>query len=70
VAAAREEKYAAVRTPRAALPGATRAHYEVETVTIEITPDERLLNCDNSRLGLRPREPDLARGTDRPEGNR
>jgi len=53
VATALTAKYAPFRTARAAMPEATRAHYEVETVTIEITPDERILSWDNARLGLR-----------------
>jgi PPOX class probable F420-dependent enzyme len=50
VAAALAAKYAAFRTPRAAMPDATRARYEGETTTIEIVPDERILSWDNSRL--------------------
>ena len=53
VAAALDAKYAPFRTQRKAMPAATRAHYEVELATIEITPDERLLSWDNARLGLR-----------------
>lgn len=53
VAAALDAKYRAFRTPRAAMPGVTRAHYEAELATIEITPDERILSWDNARLGLR-----------------
>ncbi len=50
VASALDDKYAAFRTPRLAMPEATRAHYVTETATIEITPDERVLSWDNSRL--------------------
>jgi len=53
VAAALDAKYRTFRTPRAALPVATRAHYEVELATIEITPDAHLLSWDNARLGRR-----------------
>jgi len=51
VAEALERKYRAFRTPRPAMPAATRAHYEVALATIEITPDPRLLSWDNARLG-------------------
>jgi PPOX class probable F420-dependent enzyme len=50
VAAALDAKYAAFRTSRSAMPAATRAHYEVPTLTIEITPDARILSWDNARL--------------------
>jgi PPOX class probable F420-dependent enzyme len=53
VAAALDAKYAAYRTARAEMPAATRAHYQVEIATIEITPDGRILSWDNARLGLR-----------------
>jgi PPOX class probable F420-dependent enzyme len=46
-------KYAAFRTPRAAMPDATRAHYDTEVTTIEIQVDDRVLSWDNARLGLR-----------------
>lgn len=49
VAAALDAKYAAFRTARAAMPAATRAHYEVARATIEIIPDERMLSWDNAR---------------------
>lgn len=52
VAAALDDKYAAFRTARPAMPEATRAHYEVVTETVEITPDERILSWDNRRLRL------------------
>ncbi len=54
VAAALDAKYAAFRTRRSAMPAATRAHYEVELATIEITPDARILSWDNARLARRP----------------
>ena len=50
VAAALDAKYRAFRTPRAAMPAATRGYYEVPLTTIEITPDERILSWDNARL--------------------
>jgi PPOX class probable F420-dependent enzyme len=50
VADALDAKYRAFRTPRAAMPGATRAHYQAQLVTIEVTPDERILSWDNARL--------------------
>ena len=53
VAAVLDAKYGAFRTTRSAMPGATRAHYQVERATIEITPDERVLSWDNARLGVR-----------------
>jgi nitroimidazol reductase NimA-like FMN-containing flavoprotein (pyridoxamine 5'-phosphate oxidase superfamily) len=48
--AALDAKYAAFRTERSAMPEATRARYGVETATIEIVPDARILSWDNSRL--------------------
>lgn len=53
VSAALDAKYGAFRTARSAMPDATRAHYQVERATIEITPDEHVLSWDNARLGLR-----------------
>ena len=50
VAAALDAKYSAYRTPRDEMPGATRANYEVERTTIEITPDDRVLSWENTRL--------------------
>jgi PPOX class probable F420-dependent enzyme len=52
VDAALQEKYAAYRTQRAAMPDATRSHYEVEHVVIRIDHDDRILNWDNGKLGL------------------
>lgn len=54
VAAILHTKYAPFRTQRTAMPAATRAHYEIELATIEITPDEHVLSWDNARLRLRP----------------
>ena len=52
VAAVLDAKYRGFRTPRAAMPAATRAHYEVTLATIEITPDPCILSWDNARLGV------------------
>jgi len=52
VRTALDAKYSQYRAPRAAMPDATRAHYETATATLEIVPDERVLSWDNSRLGL------------------
>jgi len=46
------DKYDAFRTPRSAMPDATRRHYEVETTVIAVEPDRRMLTWDNSRLEL------------------
>ena len=54
VAAALDAKYAAFRTARAAMPAATRAHYDVGLATLEIVPDVRVLSWDNARLRRRP----------------
>jgi nitroimidazol reductase NimA-like FMN-containing flavoprotein (pyridoxamine 5'-phosphate oxidase superfamily) len=53
VAAALTDKYAEFRTGRAEMPDDTREHYAGETATIQITPDERILSWDNSKLDLR-----------------
>jgi nitroimidazol reductase NimA-like FMN-containing flavoprotein (pyridoxamine 5'-phosphate oxidase superfamily) len=53
VAAALDAKYAAFRTRRSAMPAATRAYYEAELATIEITPDAHILSWDNARLPRR-----------------
>ncbi len=50
VAAALDAKYRAFRTPRAVMPAASRAHYDVKLATIEIVPDQRILSWDNARL--------------------
>jgi nitroimidazol reductase NimA-like FMN-containing flavoprotein (pyridoxamine 5'-phosphate oxidase superfamily) len=50
VAVALDAKYRAFRTPRAAMPDATRGYYEAPLATIEITPDARILSWDNARL--------------------
>ena len=50
VGAALQEKYAAFRIARTAMPDPTRAHYETEVATIEIVPDDRILSWENARL--------------------
>ena len=50
VAAALTDKYSRFRTPRDQMPETTRARYEAEVATIEITPDERILSWENARL--------------------
>jgi PPOX class probable F420-dependent enzyme len=50
VAAALTDKYRRFRTPRDQMPEATRARYEAEVATIEITPDDRILSWQNARL--------------------
>jgi len=47
-----DTKYGGYRTPRAAMPKATRAYYATTSATLEIVPDDRILSWDNSRLGL------------------
>lgn len=49
-------KYSRFRLDRARMPEATRAHYDVETATVEIRPDERILSWDNAKL-FAPEEP-------------
>jgi PPOX class probable F420-dependent enzyme len=50
VMAALHTKYERFRTPRPDMPSTTRAHYETQTATIEIRPDDRILSWDNARL--------------------
>jgi len=52
VADALAEKYRAYRTLPEAMPEATRRYYDVQTAVLEITPDERVLTWDNSRLAI------------------
>jgi PPOX class probable F420-dependent enzyme len=52
IRAAMHEKYHSFRMPRASMPDETRAHYDTDATTIEIVPDERVLNWDNARLGI------------------
>ena len=49
--AALEEKYAAFRTSRDAMPAPTRAHYAGRTF-LRLWPDGRVLSWDNARLEL------------------
>jgi len=49
VAADFDRRYTRLRPPRADLPDSTKTHYQ-EFAVIEITPDERFLSWDNSRL--------------------
>lgn len=46
------EKYAGFAGDRAAMPEETRGHYEIEHLTIEIIPDERILSFENARIQL------------------
>jgi len=53
IATGLDRKYEPFRTRRAAMAEATRDHYEKHgTAYIRITPDDRILSWDNSRLGL------------------
>lgn len=54
VGAALGEKYAGFSGDRAAMPAASRRHYEIEHLVIEIEPDERILSYDNARIPLTP----------------
>lgn len=47
-----DAKYAAFRTPAAAMPAATTVHYAARTI-LRLVPDGRLLSWDNARLALR-----------------
>ena len=47
-----DDKYRAFRTEAAAMPDATRRHYDVVMTVLEIIPDDRILSWDNSRLQL------------------
>ena len=50
VASALTDKYNLFRTPRDEMPDETRSHYEAVVTTIEITPDDRILSWENTRL--------------------
>jgi PPOX class probable F420-dependent enzyme len=50
VASASATKYAGFRTDRSEMPAATRERVAVEGAILEITPDDRILSWDNSRL--------------------
>ena len=52
VNAATEDKYASYRTAPDAMPKATRDYYGIGIAVLEITPDDRILTWDNSRLEL------------------
>jgi general stress protein 26 len=47
-----DTKYGAFRTPSAAMPAATRAHYAGRTL-LRFVPSGRILSWDNARLELR-----------------
>jgi PPOX class probable F420-dependent enzyme len=47
-----DAKYGAFRTPSAAMPERTRAHYDVGRRLIRIVPEGKLLTWDNRRLGV------------------
>lgn len=47
-----ERKYARFRTARAAMPVATRRHYETEFALIHIVPDPSIISWDNRKLRL------------------
>lgn len=47
------EKYATLRTQRAAMPAATREHYErTMGAVLELVPDGKTLTWDNRKLGV------------------
>jgi PPOX class probable F420-dependent enzyme len=48
-----DAKYAAFRTERSKMPGATAAHYQQATAVVCIEPEGKLLTWDNARLGIR-----------------
>ena len=50
---ATDAKYAAFRTDRSKMPGATAQHYQAGTATVCIEPEEKLLTWDNARFGIR-----------------
>jgi len=47
-----DRKYARFRTARAAMPEATRRHYQTEFTMIRIVPDPHTITWDNRKLGL------------------
>jgi nitroimidazol reductase NimA-like FMN-containing flavoprotein (pyridoxamine 5'-phosphate oxidase superfamily) len=48
-----DRKYAAYRTAQSQMPEATRGVYQkAERATVRLTPDARVLNWDNRKLGL------------------
>ncbi len=49
-----DEKYAAFRTARSAMPAATQQHYlQQRPLVIEIQPEARVLSWHNAKLGLK-----------------
>lgn len=52
VDAALQEKYAAYKTPRAAMADDTRTHYERPFVVVRIDAEARIVSWDNRKLGL------------------
>jgi nitroimidazol reductase NimA-like FMN-containing flavoprotein (pyridoxamine 5'-phosphate oxidase superfamily) len=50
---ATDAKYAAFRTERSKMPGATAQHYQRGTATVCIEPEGKLLTWDNARLEIR-----------------
>jgi PPOX class probable F420-dependent enzyme len=53
VDAALDAKYAGFRTPRTAMPSATREHYEAGHAWIRVEPTGPFLTWDNAKLRLR-----------------
>jgi nitroimidazol reductase NimA-like FMN-containing flavoprotein (pyridoxamine 5'-phosphate oxidase superfamily) len=49
---AMDAKYAAFRTDRSKMPGATAQHYQQGSTTVCIEPEGKLLTWDNARLGI------------------
>lgn len=47
-----DAKYAAFRTDRSKMPGATAQHYQQDTAAVCIEPEGKLLTWDNARLGI------------------
>lgn len=47
-----DAKYERFSTPLSEMPDGTRQHYSIETTTIEITPDDRILSWDNARIDV------------------
>jgi hypothetical protein len=51
---AMDAKYAAFRTDRSKMPGATAQHYQQQgSTTVCIEPEGKLLTWDNARLGIK-----------------
>ena len=49
---AMDRKYESFRTPPADMPEGVRRHTDIPMAVIEITPDDRILTWDNSRLQM------------------